>query len=117
MARKKETSSAPKVDTRPPGTFHEFVARYPQLGRAWDLMHDAGGEGPLDARAQRLVKLAVSIGALREGAVHSSVRKAVQAGCTREELEQVVALCASTIGMPGAVAAWTWVRDVFEPGD
>ena len=105
----------PEIDTRPPRTFHEFVARFPVLGKAWDLMHDAGAAGPLDARAQRLVKLAISVGAMREGAVHSAVRKCVAAGCTREEVEQVVALSASTIGLPATVAAFTWVRDVFDP--
>ena len=31
---------------------------------------------------------------------------------SRAELEQVVALAASTIGLPATVAAWTWVQDV-----
>lgn len=102
------------VDTRPPKTFHDFVARFPVLGKAWDLLHEAGATGPLDAKTQRLVKLSIAIGALREGAVHSAVRKAVAAGCTRAEVEQVVALSASTIGLPSSVAAFTWVRDVFD---
>jgi alkylhydroperoxidase/carboxymuconolactone decarboxylase family protein YurZ len=97
-----------------PRTFQEFVGRFPALGQAWDLTHAAGEAGPLDARARCLVKLAVSIGAMREGAVHSAVRKAVTAGCSREELDQVLALSASTIGMPAAVAAYTWMRDVLE---
>lgn len=105
----------PEVDTRAPKTFHDFVGRFPALGKAWELMHEAGADGPLDPRAQRLVKLAISVGALREGAVHSAVRKCVAAGCTRAEVEQVVALSASTIGLPSTVAAFTWVRDVFEP--
>jgi hypothetical protein len=29
-------------------------------------------EGPLDAKTARLVKLAVAVGAMREGAVHAS---------------------------------------------
>ncbi|MCW8140272.1 MAG: carboxymuconolactone decarboxylase family protein [Planctomycetota bacterium] len=107
----------PPIDTRPPGTFHEFVDRFPTLGKAWDLLHQAGDQGPLDDKTRRLVKLALSIGAMREGAVHSAVRKAVAAGCSRQEVEQVVALAASTVGMPATVAVWTWVRDVFEPGE
>ena len=88
------------------------LRRFPRLEQAWDLVNAEGGAGPLGAKAQRLLKLAVAIGALREGAVHSGVRKARDAGASTEEIEQVVALAASTIGFPSAVAAWRWVRDV-----
>jgi len=33
-------------------------------------------------------------------------------GVTDAEMNQVVALAASVIGMPSAVAVWTWIRDV-----
>jgi alkylhydroperoxidase/carboxymuconolactone decarboxylase family protein YurZ len=33
-------------------------------------------------------------------------------GISVEEIEQVVALAAGTLGMPATVAAFTWVRDV-----
>jgi alkylhydroperoxidase/carboxymuconolactone decarboxylase family protein YurZ len=103
---------------RPPKTFEEFSARFPELRQAWDLAGDAGRNGPLDEKSQRLIKLAVGIGAMREGAVHSSARKALAAGATAEEMNQVVALAASVTGFPSAVAAYTWVRDVLaETGD
>ena len=95
-----------------PRTFDEFSETYPKLREAWDLLGDAGKEGPLDEKTARLVKLAVNIGAMREGGVHSAVRKARKAGATEEEMRQVIALAASTIGMPSTVAVWTWVRDV-----
>ncbi len=96
---------------KPPRTFDEFSETFPVLRKAWDLMGDAGKEGPLDDRTARLVKLGVAIGAMREGAVHSSARKAVALDITREELDQVVALASSIIGMPSSVAVWTWLRD------
>jgi alkylhydroperoxidase/carboxymuconolactone decarboxylase family protein YurZ len=97
---------------KPPRTHDEFVARYPDLGKAWELIN-AGGKnaGPLDERTRRLVKLGVAIGARQEGAVHSSVRKALALGITPEELEQVVALAAGTLGLPATVAAHCWVQD------
>lgn len=98
-----------------PKAHQEFVARFPLVGQAWELLQQAGRDGPLDSRTQRLLKLAISVGAMREGAVHSAVRKARQAGCTLEELEQVVALAASTIGLPSAVAIHTWIKDEWEP--
>ena len=104
------------MTSRPPKTYTAFVARYPALGKAWDLLHEGGrAAGPLDELDMSLVKLGIAIGAMREGAVHSAVRKALEAGVLPREIEQVVALSASTIGLPGAVATWTWVRDLLPP--
>jgi len=101
--------------SKPPAVHQQFVRRFQGLGRAWDLVNEQGGEGPLDARAQRVAKLAIAIGAMREGAVHSAVRKARDAGVSLEEMEQVVALAASTIGFPSSVAVWSWVREEPSP--
>jgi alkylhydroperoxidase/carboxymuconolactone decarboxylase family protein YurZ len=100
-----------KSSSRPPAAHRQFVARFPKLGKAWDLVNEEGGAGPLDEKTQRLLKLAVAVGAMREGAVHSGVRKARDAGASLAEIEQVVALAASTIGLPASVAVWTWIRD------
>jgi alkylhydroperoxidase/carboxymuconolactone decarboxylase family protein YurZ len=97
-----------------PKTYDAFVRRYPKLAEAWEKIGEAGREGPLDSKTIRLIKLAVSIGAMREGAVHSGVRKALAGGISSEEIEQVVALAASTLGMPSTVAIFTWVRDEIE---
>ena len=97
---------------KPPKSFDEFVRRFPKLGKAWDLLGEAASEaGPLDARTQRLVKLALAIGTKQEGAVHSAVRKAIAAGATPEELEQVVGLGASLLGLPASVMVFQWVRE------
>jgi 4-carboxymuconolactone decarboxylase len=92
-----------------PAAHGAFVRRFPSIGRAWDLVAEAGAHGPLDTKTQRLVKLGIALGAVREGAVHSSVRKALAAGATPEELDQVVALAAGTVGFPTAVALHQWV--------
>ena len=96
---------------KPPSAYSEFIARYPKLGEAWDLLAEGGQAGPLDERTQRLVKLAIAIGAQKEGATHASVRKARALGITDDELDQVVALSAGTLGLPSAVAAFTWVHE------
>ena len=101
--------------SKPPAVHQQFVRRFPGVGRAWDLVNAQGGEGPLDERAQRLAKLAISIGAMREGAVHSAVRKARDAGVSVAEMEQLVALAASTIGFPSSVAVWSWIREEAAP--
>jgi len=99
---------------KPPKMYGKFSDRFPKLRQAWDTIGEAGNEGPLDAKTIRLVKIGIAIGAMREGSVHSGVRKAKAAGITREEIEQVVALAAGTIGMPSTVAAYSWVLDEME---
>ena len=96
---------------KPPRAFDQFSETFPTLRKAWDLLGDAAKEGPLDDRTARLIKLGIAIGAMREGAVHSSARKALALGITTEEMNQVVALASSIIGMPSSVAVWTWLRD------
>ena len=96
----------------PPQIHLTFVERYPKLAEAWERTAEAGQEGPLDERTARLVKLGIAIGALREGAVHSGVRKALAMGIPRDEIEQVVALAAGTLGLPATVAAYSWVQDI-----
>src|SRR4029453_13262023 len=99
---------------KPPKTDETFGRRYPKLSEAWEKISEAGREGPIDSKNSRLIKLAIAIGAMREGAVHSSVRKALASGIAVEEIEQVVALAASTLGMPSTVAVFTWVHDEID---
>jgi alkylhydroperoxidase/carboxymuconolactone decarboxylase family protein YurZ len=96
---------------KPPQTFLEFAERFPKLMEGWEALAEAGRVGPLDERTIRLVKLGIAIGAMREGAVHASVRKARALDIPDEALEQVVALAAGTIGLPATVAVWSWTRD------
>jgi alkylhydroperoxidase/carboxymuconolactone decarboxylase family protein YurZ len=100
-----------QTTSKPPDAHRKFIERFPKLARAWELVNDEGGAGPLDPKTQRLVKLAVAIGAMREGAVHAGVRKGRDTGVGVAEMEQVVALAASTIGLPAAVAVWSWLHD------
>jgi alkylhydroperoxidase/carboxymuconolactone decarboxylase family protein YurZ len=98
----------------PPETYQEFVRRFPKLGQAWESLHAAGDSGPLDEKTRRLVKLSIAIGALREGAVHANVRKALATGITRQEIDHVLALAAGTLGLPATVATYSWIEDAAE---
>jgi len=102
-----------KGTPKQPETYEAFVRRYPRIGRAWEELAEAGKDGPLDARTARLVKLVLAIGALREGAVHANVRKALAAVRPAAEIEQVVALAAGTLGLPATVAVYSWIRDLL----
>ena len=97
-----------------PKTYDAFVKEFPRLGAAWDAMREAEEAGPFDEREQRLLKLAVAIGAGKQGPVHSAARKAKAAGVSDAEIRHVAAIAASTIGLPPAVAAWSWVVEELE---
>jgi alkylhydroperoxidase/carboxymuconolactone decarboxylase family protein YurZ len=98
----------------PPETYQAFVQRFPKVAQGWQALAEAGREGPLDERTVRLALLALAMGALREGAVHASVRKALAAGIRREEIEQLIALAAGTLGLPATVAVYSWVREQID---
>jgi alkylhydroperoxidase/carboxymuconolactone decarboxylase family protein YurZ len=98
-------------NVKPPATYSRFIENFPELAEAWETIGRASRKGPLDERTQRLIKLAVAMGALREGAVHASVRKARALGIGDEELRQVVTLAAGTMGLPSTVALFSWVED------
>jgi len=99
---------------KPPKAYDEFIAQFPKLDQAWRAINEAGAIGPLDEREQRLVKLGIAMGAMREGAIRSGVRKAVAMGIEPEAIAQIVALCAGTLGMPSTVAVHTWVSAVLD---
>ena len=109
-----ETKNLQPTNQPPPKAFRQFIERHPTLGDAWELISQAGADGPLDERTQRLVKLGIAMGAMRSGSVHSGARKALALGITVDEIQQVVALAAGTVGVPGAVACFDWVQDVTE---
>lgn len=102
------------MKSEPPKAYKRFVEQYPKIGEAWGLLAEASQEGPLDAKTCRLIKLAMAIAAQKEGAVHSSTRKSLDIGVTKEELEQVVSLAPSVIGLSSTVAAHCWVLDVLD---
>lgn len=79
-------------------------AAYNELGKA------IAEAGPLDAKTERLIKLALSIGAGLEGAVHSHTRRGLKAGLNKEELKHVALLGVTTVGWPRAVAGLSWIE-------
>lgn len=98
-----------------PRSYEAFRRRYSQIWRAYNqlgsLSHRAG---PLDDKTRELVKLALSIGAKLEGAVHSHTRRALEAGATPMEIRHLVLLGLTTLGFPSTIAALSWVEDVLK---
>jgi alkylhydroperoxidase/carboxymuconolactone decarboxylase family protein YurZ len=97
----KPSTAAEHIRTQHPEVWQEFN----NLAAA---CHKAG---PLDEKTRRLVKLAIAVGAGTEGGTHSAVRHAAEAGITAPEMEHVVLLSITTIGLPSAGRALTWIHD------
>ncbi|HEY8720025.1 carboxymuconolactone decarboxylase family protein [Pengzhenrongella sp.] len=96
-----------------PDVYLGFRARFGDVAAKQDaLAASIDDAGPLDPRTARLIKLGVAIGAQSEGAVRSNVRKALDAGASLAEVEQVILLGMTTRGFPATVAAWQWMNEV-----
>ncbi len=97
-----------------PKAYENFSKDYPQVLEAYKNLGKVCREaGPLDEKAQEMVKLGISIGAASRGTVMSSTRKALAAGATREEVIHAVLLALSTTGFPNMVAALGWANEVL----
>jgi alkylhydroperoxidase/carboxymuconolactone decarboxylase family protein YurZ len=106
---------AEKPENLPSGA-GEVAKAYPEVWNAYASLGKACSEaGPLDGRSARLVKLALAIGALSEGAVHSHTRRAIAEGLSKDELKHVALLAIPTLGFPQGVKVLTWIEDVTEP--
>ncbi|MEM9585770.1 MAG: carboxymuconolactone decarboxylase family protein [Planctomycetota bacterium] len=98
-----------------PKRYQQMHESYPDLMQAYEAFGQASREaGPLSDREVSLVKLAISLGAGLEGAAHSHCRKALEAGCTPDDLRHAAVLCAPTIGFPTMMRAKSWVEDVLQ---
>ncbi|MBM4061358.1 MAG: carboxymuconolactone decarboxylase family protein [Planctomycetes bacterium] len=114
MTRTKATRSASRSPRARTSRFRRFGAQYPAVAAAYEALGKAAQEaGPLDAKTRALVKLALATGAWREGAVHSQTRRALEAGCTPEDVRHLVVLATTTLGFPSMMAVMTWVEDVL----
>lgn len=101
-----------------PRTFRRFTDRFPEVAAAHEAAGKAGdAAGPLDRKTVELIKLGICVGAGLESATKSHVRRALQHGATRGEVEQAVALAVNPAGFPRAVMAWQWATEQMEAED
>jgi alkylhydroperoxidase/carboxymuconolactone decarboxylase family protein YurZ len=88
---------------------------HPAFFQAWDAVGAAvRAAGPIDNKMAHLVQLAASAAIRSEGAVHSHVRRALDAGASAAEIHQALMLTAPTIGFPNVIAALSWAEDVLK---
>ncbi|MFP7570434.1 carboxymuconolactone decarboxylase family protein [Marivita sp. S2033] len=98
-----------------PGAAGELAETNPSVWDAYSALGEATAmAGDLTDRERRLVKLALSIGARSEGAVHSHTRRGLEEDIPARDLHQVALLAIGPLGLPRAVAAGTWISDVTD---
>lgn len=102
------------MTVKPPNLYLELQKDYPAFFEAWDAAGTAVRDaGPIDNKTAHLIQLAASAAIRSEGAVHSHVRRGLEAGATPAEVRQAVMLTAPTIGFPNVIAALSWAEDIL----
>ncbi|MBO3739314.1 carboxymuconolactone decarboxylase family protein [Actinoplanes flavus] len=96
-----------------PGIYQQFLERFPEVAEAQGhLARTIRERNPFDGRTDRLIKLAIAVGAEAEGAVRSNVRKALKHGASLDEVRAVALAAVTTCGFPAAIAALGWIEEV-----
>jgi len=97
-----------------PAKFLAFNKKYPRIAEAYEnLASECHESGPLDDRERCLVKLGIAIGSGMEGSVRSQIRKALDIGIKRDEIEHAFLLAITAIGFPSMMAALTGAEDIL----
>lgn len=101
-----------------PGWYDEQGRRHPDVLKAYETLSEACQKaGPLDGKTRALIKLGIAIGTRHEGAVHSHVRKSLEAGASIDECRHAAVLATTTIGFPAMMAAASWIEDIANKRD
>jgi alkylhydroperoxidase/carboxymuconolactone decarboxylase family protein YurZ len=97
-----------------PESYLRLKKKYPDYFDAVEALGQAvRNGGPLDQRMTNLVQLSAAAAIRSEGAVHSHVRRALEAGATADEIHHALISLTSTIGFPNVIAALSWAEDVL----
>ena len=89
-----------------------------QFGKAMKSHQKFGQDlldaGPIGRKQAQLIQLAAAAACRSEVAVHSHVKRALEARAKPAEITHTLILLTSTIGFPAVAAALSWARDVIE---
>lgn len=103
---------------KPPKFYTHFMDRFPDVGKKYEELGNAVHQnGPLSDRERALVKMAVSGSHFFHSAFKSHIRKALEAGITREEMEHLALLMLPTVGFPTTMAMLSLIDDQLKSGE
>ena len=98
-----------------PKMYSSIGKRYKDLAAAVEnLGKTARSLGPIDEKTGHLIQLSAAAAMRSEGSVHSHVRRAREAGASKDEIYHALILLTSTIGFPAVSAAISWADDVIK---
>ena len=97
-----------------PKHYTNIREKYESYGNALEDLGKACKEGPIDEKTIQLIQLGASVAIRSEGAVHSHVRRALEARASEEEIYHAIRGVTSTIGFPAVAAAISWAEDVIQ---
>lgn len=100
-------AKVPALHTSLKKRFPKYFSALESLGKA------VRSSGPIDTKTSHLIQLAGAVAIRAEGAVHSHVRRAMEAGATPDEIYHAILLLTSTIGFPKVSAAISWADDII----
>jgi 4-carboxymuconolactone decarboxylase len=94
-----------------------YVTIRKKFRRFFDAVEELGNvsrlQGPIDEKTLHLIQLAGAAAIRSEGAVHSHVKRALEAGATSEEIYHAIIVLTNTIGFPTVAAALSWTDDML----
>ncbi|MBI4650654.1 carboxymuconolactone decarboxylase family protein [Candidatus Desantisbacteria bacterium] len=95
--------------------YHRIKEHHPEFMKAVEALGKATKqEGPIEEKTAELIQLAAAASIRSEGAVHSHVRRALEAGSPTEEIYHAIILLTSIIGFPAVASAISWANDVIK---
>lgn len=93
-----------------------FVDNHGEIYEAYEnygkLIHECGG--PLDEKTRALLKIVISATCKHEYALTTHIKKAINSGCSKEEIEHALLLTAPTAGFPSMMESIMIMRSLFE---
>lgn len=87
----------------------EIYDAYEKFGK---LVHEEGG--PLDEKTRWLIKVAVSTEGQNRYSLRTHILKAINAGCTKDEIEHSILLVAPTAGFPKMMEGLLVLRSILD---
>jgi AhpD family alkylhydroperoxidase len=98
-----------------PKAYTRFQEENPEVFTAYQSLGEVISEQvAFEPKTRELLKLAMAAGVGSEGAVQSHAHRAVEAGASKNEVEQTLLLGVTTLGFPRMMAALTWAKEALE---
>lgn len=88
--------------------YPDFIEAVEKLGKTVKT------SGPLPEKDVLLIQLGAAAAMRSEGSVASHAKRALAAGCSREEIDHALVAVTSVIGFPSVAAALKWTADELD---